>query len=231
MNKPTAPPSARRGPTAPAGMRSPAGMNRPATSASARRTPATPAGMNRPATSAPARRTPASPAGMNRTTAADPARRMPAAPAGMNRTTAADPAYPVPTAPIGQLTTSRGLIKWILLSLITFGIYNFAVSYSISRDINIIAFRYDGRKTMNYCLLLFIIAPLTLGIGLIAWQHRISSRIGRELRRRRIPYTFGATDFWLWNVLGILIIIGPFIYLHKLLKAMNKVCEHYNVYG
>lgn len=106
------------------------------------------------------------------------------------------------------------------------------VFYSgISSDINIIATRYDGKKTMHYCLLAFLIGPITLGIAYIVWNHKIANRIGNELGRRSIVYTFNAGTFWLWNVLGSLIIIGPFVYLHKLAKAMNLLAENYNING
>ena len=134
-------------------------------------------------------------------------------------------------APVGQRKTNKGLAKFIFLSIITFGIYAIVVMSSVSEDINVVASRYDGRKTMHFCLLFFLVAPITLGIAAIVWYHNISSRIGNELRRRMIPYSFGAADFWLWNVLGSLIIVGPFIYYHKLFKATNLMCQHYNVNG
>ena len=139
--------------------------------------------------------------------------------------------YNASTAPVGQLKTNKGLLKTILLSLITFGIYPIVVMSSVSSDINIVASRYDGKKTMHYCLLFFLVAPLTFGIGAIVWYHNISSRIGAELRRRGVAYNFSAVDFWLWNTLGCFIIVGPFIYQHKLFKAINSINAHYNMYG
>lgn len=137
----------------------------------------------------------------------------------------------VPAAPAQQLKTNRGLLKYILLSLVTLGIYPLVIMSCISTDINQIASRYDGKKTMHFCLLAFIFAGLTLGIAPIVWYHRISARIGNELSRRGISYSFGAGSFWGWNVLGSLIGIGPFVYMHKLFKAMNLLSEHYNVNG
>ena len=134
-------------------------------------------------------------------------------------------------APVGQLKTNKGLLKTILLSLITFGIYPLVVMSAVSNDINIVASRYDGKKTMHYCLLAFIVFPITFGIAGIVWYHKISNRIGNELRRRGIAYSFSATDFWLWNVLGSFIVVGPFVYLHKMLKAMNLLSASYNTYG
>lgn len=133
--------------------------------------------------------------------------------------------------PVGQLDTTRGLLKYILLSLITCGIYGIIAMSSVSNDINIAASRYDGRRTMHYCLLFFVVAPVTCGIANLVWYHNISDRIGCELRRRRIPYVFGASDFWLWNILGSLILVGPFIYAHKMFKAMNYICHDYNMRG
>lgn len=130
-----------------------------------------------------------------------------------------------------QLKTNRGLLKTLLLSLITCGIYDLVLYYQISDDINTIASDYDGKKTMNYILLILIIAPLTLGIGAIVWNHRLSKRMGNELSRRGIGYKFGSGSFWGWNVLGALIVVGPFIYTYKQLKAMNLLCEDYNING
>lgn len=137
----------------------------------------------------------------------------------------------VNTAPVGQLKTNKGLLKTILLSLITFGIYPLVVMSAVSNEINIVASRYDGKKTMHFCLLLFIVAPITLGIAGIVWYHKISNRIGAELKRRGIDYSFSAGTYWGWNVLGCLIGIGPLVYLHKLFKAVNKLNAHYNVNG
>lgn len=137
----------------------------------------------------------------------------------------------VNTAPVGQLKTNKGLLKTILLSIITFGIYGLVVMSTVSNDINVVASRYDGKRTMHYCLLTFIIAPITFGIGAIVWSHKISNRIGAELKRRGIAYGFSAADFWLWNVLGSFIVVGPFVYLHKMFKAVNKMNAHYNENG
>lgn len=136
-----------------------------------------------------------------------------------------------PVRPVGQLKTNRGLLKFILLSVITLGIYAIVAMSSVSSDVNVICSRYDGKKTMHYCLLFFLVGPITLGIADLVWYHRISDRIGGELRRRGLGYDFGAKDFWLWGILGTLIVVGPFVYTHKLFKAMNTLSENYNVNG
>ncbi len=84
---------------------------------------------------------------------------------------------------------------------------------------------------MHYCLVVFIFSWLTLGIVPIVWYHRTSARMGGELKYRQIDYSFDAADFWLWNVLGSLIVVGPFIYLYKRMKAMNLINADYNEKG
>ncbi len=133
--------------------------------------------------------------------------------------------------PVNQRNTSRGLLKYILLSIITCGIYSLWFWSTVGEDVNLVCSRYDGKKSMHYLLMLLIVSPLTCGIGLLVWIHKICNRIGVELYRRRIPYSFGASDFWLWSVLGSLIVIGPFVYLHRLCAAMNLLNADYNVNG
>lgn len=140
-------------------------------------------------------------------------------------------AYTPMSPPARQLNTSHSLVKFILLNIITLGIYSLVYYSGISSDINLIASKYDGKKTMHYCLLFFLIGPITLSIAYWVWFHKLSGRIGSELRRRQINYYFSAGDFWLWNVLGALIVVGPFIYIHKLSKAMNLLAVDYNQKG
>ncbi|HEX2937804.1 MAG TPA: DUF4234 domain-containing protein [Ruminiclostridium sp.] len=67
--------------------------------------------------------------------------------------------YQSSAAPVGQLNTRRSLVKFIFLGIITLGIYPIVFYSGISSDINVIASRYDGKKTMHYCLLLFLVGP------------------------------------------------------------------------
>lgn len=130
-----------------------------------------------------------------------------------------------------QLRTNRGLAKYWLLGIITLGIYPLVVESHISEELNLVVTPYDGKRTMHYCLIVFIFSWLTLNIAPIVWLHRTSARMGDELKRRGIDYSFGASDFWLWCVLGALILIGPFVYIHKRMKAMNLINADYNEKG
>ncbi|MBQ9544967.1 MAG: DUF4234 domain-containing protein [Clostridia bacterium] len=138
---------------------------------------------------------------------------------------------PYSAPPARQLNTSRGILKFILLTIITFGIYAIVAFSSISESINIAASRYDGKKTMHFCLLMFLIGPITLGIAVFVWFHKISNRIGNECARRGVGYSVSAADFWIFYFLLSFTLVCPFIYLHKLFKATNLICADYNMRG
>ena len=152
----------------------------------------------------------------------------PPPPPGGSPGAAMPPDFDLP--PVMPVRTDRSMIKMVLLSFITFGIYGIFFYYRMGSDINRIASRHDGKDTMNY-LLAFLISLFTFGIFSFVWFHMTFERIGNELKRRGIDYAFGAETFWIWHVLGSFIIIGPFVCIHKECVALNKLAEHYNTYG
>ena len=130
------------------------------------------------------------------------------------------------------LKTDRSLVKYIIFSILTCGIYSIFFFTGIADDINRVASGRDGKKTTHYCLMTFVLAPITCGIYAFYWWHTISDRIGEEARARGIYTDFSATTFWLWQLVGaVLCGIGPFIYVHKLCKVMNEINYSYNQYG
>lgn len=164
---------------------------------------------------------------------------------------------PVTMPPRIQLPVKRSLAKMIFLSILTLGIYPTVIWSRIVTELNIAASRHDGRRTMPFFGMIML-SPITLGIYGLVWMHEFSDRIGCELARRNLDYKFGAKDFWIWNflfslliaavavalyllipdlhyavfaVLSILGIIGPYVYVHKLMKAMNLVNRDFNVNG
>lgn len=129
-----------------------------------------------------------------------------------------------------QLPTRRGLGKMIFLGILTLGIYPVVIWSRIVTELNLAASRYDGKRTMPYFAMVML-TPFTLGIFAFVWMHRFCRRIGDELQRRGIGYKFGPATFWLWNILGSLIIVGPFVFAHKLMKSMNKINADFNING
>jgi len=129
-----------------------------------------------------------------------------------------------------RLRTDRGWFKVLALSFVTCGIYFYVYMAGIQADVNRICSR-DGRQTPGYCLTWFLLTPLTAGIAWFVWHHKVCRRISDELLRRGIAYHFDASTFWLWNVLGCFIAIGPWVYIAKLSTAMNLLSHDVNVRG
>ena len=157
--------------------------------------------------------------------------------AGMNQQTVATvPGQTTVNVQVGQmgranLDTNRSLVKFILIGFITLGIYQLFITARAGEDLNMMASRWDGKRTMNYWLIALLLGPITLGIMYLIWWNGFANRIGAEQQRRGLPKTVSASDFWLWSILGSLIIVGPFIFAYKWLGAMNQLCENYNTFG
>ncbi len=125
------------------------------------------------------------------------------------------------------LQTDRQMWKLMILNILTLGIYSVAFFIPLSFDLDKVAPKRDGTKTMNY-LYAFILGIFSLSIAITLWHYQIVQRIEEALTRREINYDFSTNDFWGWYFFGSLTIVGPFIYFHKLCKAMNLLCRHYN---
>lgn len=134
-------------------------------------------------------------------------------------------------APVSQLKTNRSLSKYILLNIVTLGVWGVVCMTCLADDVNDIATKHDGAKTTNFLLSFIVLSPITLGIYFFVWNHNFAKRIRNELIRRKLDISFGARDFWLYGVLGSFVIVGPFVYVKKLFDAVNALSEHYNVFG
>ncbi len=125
------------------------------------------------------------------------------------------------------LKTDRQMWKLMLLNICTCGIYSILFFIPFSFDIDKVAPKRDGGKTFNF-LFAYLLALITGNIALWAWFYHITERVEEALAARGIDYSLGMSDFWGWYVLGSFILVGPFVYFHKLCTAMNLLCEDFN---
>lgn len=129
-----------------------------------------------------------------------------------------------------MLRTDYSFTKFFFLGLLTLGIYNLIVFYRISEDINYVA-KVDGRRTMSYLLVLFVFSWLTFGILPLVWWHNLCERMGEAVRRRNINVSFGASDYWIYNILLRFTIVCPLLFCSKLLRVANLLNADYNEKG
>ena len=126
-----------------------------------------------------------------------------------------------------KLKTDRNVWKYIILNTLTLGVYGIFFFMPLSFDIDKVAPKKDRTKTMNF-LWAYVLALFTMSIVLLVWHYHIAERIEEALSKRGIVYEFGTGTFWSWYFFGSFILIGPYVYIYKLCKAMNLLCEDYN---
>lgn len=132
--------------------------------------------------------------------------------------------------PAIQFADDRKLWKMIVFGILTFGIYIIVTWCKMITELNVVACRYDGKRTAPYFAMMFL-TGYTFGIYGFVWNHKLCERMSAELSRRGYDYKFGASTYWLWGVLGCLILVGPFIYLNKVLTVMNTLNADFNENG
>lgn len=126
-----------------------------------------------------------------------------------------------------RLQDDRGLAMYILLTIITCGIYSYYFLYKMAHDVNI-ACDGDGESTtglVGFILLSFI----TCGIYSWVWQYKLGNRLARNAGRYGLRFEENGTTILLWDLFGsLLCAIGPFIAMNILIKNSNMICNAYN---
>jgi len=125
------------------------------------------------------------------------------------------------------LRTDRSLLIFILLTLVTCGIYLYVFMYFMIKDINT-ACAGDGDDTPG--LLVYILLSLvTCGIYSYVWLYKVGERLARNCQRYGYTVTENGTTVLLWFIFGMWLCgIGPFIGWNILINNTNMVCMGYN---
>ena len=125
------------------------------------------------------------------------------------------------------LRTDRSLLIFILLTLVTCGIYLYIFMYYMIKDINT-ACAGDGDETPG--LIVYILLSLvTCGIYSYIWLYKVGERLARNCQRYGYSVTENGTTVLLWFIFGMWLCgIGPFIGWNILINNTNMVCMGYN---
>lgn len=131
---------------------------------------------------------------------------------------------PPPTAP---LKTDRGLLMYIVLTIITCGIYSYYFLYAMARDVNTVC-EGDGKNTGG--LLAFILLSfITCGFYALYWYYSLGNRLAANAPRYGLSFQENGTTVLLWYLVGALLCgIGPYVAMHFLMKNTNAICDAYN---
>lgn len=122
----------------------------------------------------------------------------------------------------------RNFITYLLLSIVTCGIYSIYFWYLYVEDINTV-FYGDGEDSPNYILVL-LLSFITCGIYGFYWYYKQANRIYRgSYERYGVPVSETGTSVLLWLLLGSLVCgLGSLIAQYFMISNLNKVANAYN---
>jgi len=127
----------------------------------------------------------------------------------------------------GPLKTDRSLVIYILLSLVTCGIYSLYFIYSLAKDVNVVCYG-DGKETAGLVKLI-LLSLVTCGIYSFFWYYSLGDRLQQNAPRYGLNFTESGTTILLWLLVGCLLAgIGGYIAMYFIIKNTNALCVEYN---
>ncbi len=120
----------------------------------------------------------------------------------------------------------RSLGVFILLDIITCGFYSWYFYYTLARDMNIVC-DGDGEETPGLGFFL-LFSFLTCGIYGLYCYYKIGNRQAANARRYNVSIQENGTTVLVWHILGMWIVVGPFVAMYILIKNMNLLAHAYN---
>ena len=122
---------------------------------------------------------------------------------------------------------SRSMAMWLILTIVTFGIYHLFWVSNTARDTNEMC-SGDNKETAG-ALKYLVFTLLTLGIYPILWWSNFANRLHYTAMHRGVRGTESGNTVLLWFVFGFLICgIGPFIGIYKAFENFNALAGAWN---
>ena len=125
------------------------------------------------------------------------------------------------------IKTDRSLLMYILLNIVTCGIYGYYFVYKLAEDMNVMC-KEDGEKTgglITYIVLSFI----TCSIYQVYWLYKIANRLNNNAPKYGLQFKENGMTVILWYLVGILLCgIGPFVAMYFIIKNTNALAAAYN---
>ena len=130
-------------------------------------------------------------------------------------------------SPKERLKDDRGIASYIILSIITCGIYGYYFIYKMAHDVNL-ACDGDGESTTGLGMFI-VLSFITCGFYAYYWYYKLGNRLADNAPRYGLSFREDGTTVLLWCLFGLLVCgIGPFIGMYILIKNSNLICGAYN---
>lgn len=127
-----------------------------------------------------------------------------------------------------KIRDDRSLLSYILLSIVTFGIYDIWYLHHLAKDVNTLC-KETGNKTSGVgALILFSI--LTCGLYGLFWWFRIADMLNRAARKKDIPTEVNGGAVLLCMIFSSFTMgITALVATHQILGATNRLAADYNL--
>lgn len=125
------------------------------------------------------------------------------------------------------LKDDRSLALYIVLSIVTCGIYGWWFIHSMAEDLNV-ACEGDGEETPGLAQYI-LLSLVTCGIYNIWWIYKVGNRMSANAPRYGMRFQENGTTLLMWYIVGMLVCgIGSFVAIYMMIKNMNQLARAYN---
>ena len=125
------------------------------------------------------------------------------------------------------VTENRDFVLYVILTIITCGIYGLVFLYSMIQDVNTVC-DGDGEHTRGL-LGLILLSLVTCGIYSFYWYYCLGNRLANNASRYGMSFQENGTTVLLWVVIGSLLCgLGTWVATYIIIKNCNQLCAAYN---
>lgn len=125
------------------------------------------------------------------------------------------------------IKTDRGVIGWLLLSIVTCGIYSYYFLHCLARDINVMC-QDDGDSTPGIAAFI-LLSFVTCGFYALYWYYKIGNRLQANAPRYGLVFQENGTTILMWQIVGALLCgLGPIFAMNIIIKNTNAMATVYN---
>lgn len=139
---------------------------------------------------------------------------------------------PTPVTPRGgmpfvPIQADRSLPMWIILSIVTCGIYSWCFLYELARDMNVMC-QNDGETTPGLAQFI-LLSIVTCGFYAYWWYYKIGNRMQTNAPRYGLQFQENGTTILMWQIVGALLCgLGPIFAMNIIIKNTNAMAAAYN---
>ena len=130
-------------------------------------------------------------------------------------------------APQTPIKTDRSIAAYILLSIVTCGIYGLWFFYRLVKDVNTMC-TGDGESTPGLAAFI-LLSILTCGFYAFYWYYKVGNRLAANAPRYGLSFQENGTSVLLWCIVGYITCgIGNYVAMYFIIKNTNALATAYN---